>query len=241
MSYAQPFEHRQYLIVGNGRTAKHFTHYLRALDLTFYQWRRGDSHLNELTQAVDRALLLISDKSIEPFVEANEFLKAKMLIHFSGAMSFDFAFSAHPLNTFGEDLYPIEVYKQTPFIVDSHAPPFEQLLPGFKNPHFKIDQNKKDLYHALCVMSGNFTTLLWQCAFRKFERDLGLPKSALFTYLNQVKENLIANSDTALTGPLTRDDSATIKRNLDALEGTAEQALYKSFLHYYSEVQNEYK
>jgi predicted short-subunit dehydrogenase-like oxidoreductase (DUF2520 family) len=116
------------------------------------------------------------------------------------------------------------------FVCDPGGPKFEAIFPEFKNPHFKIAPNKKAYYHALCVMSGNFTTLLWQTFFTRLERDLDLPDSAAIPYLEQIANNLIHAPHSALSGPIARGDLATIQKNLSALEGDPLQSIYASFV-----------
>jgi predicted short-subunit dehydrogenase-like oxidoreductase (DUF2520 family) len=101
-----------------------------------------------------------------------------------------------------------------------------------KNPHFFISSEKKSLYHALCVMSGNFTTMLWQNTFTAFEEKLDLPKEILFSYLQHTTQNLIESPNQALTGPISRGDTKTILSNLESLQNTPEQSLYYAFLNF---------
>ncbi len=229
-----------YLIIGDGRLARHFKEYLSLLQLTVFSWSRKDSKaaLQTLVANADRILLLISDSAIASFIEQHDFLKNKVLIHCSGVLTIEGAVSAHPLNTFGPDLYDLETYKNTPFVLEEGRSEFKTLLPFLPNPYYYIPAEKKSLYHSLCVMSGNFTSLLWQNAFELFEQKLGLPKSALCSYLVQTQKNLVSDSATAFTGPLARGDRSTIVRNLDALSGMPEQKIYYSFLNYVLEKKN---
>ncbi|OFZ15438.1 MAG: hypothetical protein A2Z20_12115, partial [Bdellovibrionales bacterium RBG_16_40_8] len=213
-----------YLIVGSGLLAKHLAHYLDTLRIPFLTWSRNspettDSSLEHLAKKSDRILLLISDNEIANFVKNHKFLLQKKLIHCSGALTFSFAESAHPLNTFGPDLYEQKVYLNTPFILESGRTPFSELLPGLSNPHYFLTPEKKALYHSLCVMAGNFTTLLWQNVFKLFEEDLKLPHEVLLSYLDTVATNLKLSPKSALTGPIARRDTQTIIRNLDSLAG----------------------
>lgn len=223
-----------YLIIGGGRLAKHIAYYLGLLDIPFEIWSRKKSvsELAALAESAERILILISDGEIARFVQEHPFLLEKKLIHCSGVLTFPFAESAHPLNTFGPDLYDKETYTQTPFIIEKGRSDFVELLPGLPNPHFVVSPEKKALYHSLCVMSGNFTTLLWQNVFEIFEAELKLPKETLFPFLKTTLKNLKKSAPNALTGPLARGDTQTIIRNLDALHGRPEQTLYYAFLNY---------
>ena len=59
------------------------------------------------------------------------------------------------------------------------------------------------------------------------------------SYLLQQTTNLIANSSTALTGPLVRNDKATIEKNIAALAEDPFQEIYKSFVACYRKLQEE--
>jgi hypothetical protein len=223
----------QYLLIGNGRVARHFQHYFHNLQIPFSTWHRSESEsvLQSKTQSASHILLLISDDAIDDFIKHYllHFKKA-CLIHFSGSLITDLAYGAHPLMTFGYELYDDHRYPSIPFVIDADAPDFASLLPGLNNPHARLNKNLKAKYHALCVMSGNFSCLLWQKLFSSLENEFKLPKEMAYVYLQQQTDNLLKNPDLALTGPLARNDKKTIEKNLDALHGDPFQQVYQSFL-----------
>jgi predicted short-subunit dehydrogenase-like oxidoreductase (DUF2520 family) len=229
---------KTFLIIGRGRVARHLAHYFTLEGFAFRTHNRHEpfenfkSGLSESTHV----LLAISDVGVEPFCLANaEWLNEKTVVHFSGSLSTPLAHGAHPLMTFSNDLYLLETYRALAFICES--PDFENLLPGLKNPHFVLDASLKPLYHAWCVMSGNFSTLLWESFFEQLESRMGLPRSVAMPYLKQLTQNLAQSSAgaTVLTGPLTRGDSETLARNLGALksEGSAYASVYTAFVDSY--------
>ena len=110
---------------------------------------------------------------------------------------------------------------------------FDDLFPGLGNPHFAIRVEDKARYHAMCVMAGNFSQFLWKAVSDRFEQQLGLPAETLHPYLQQLATNFVTNPETALTGPLVRNDVQTIERNLCALGGDSMQDLYRAFVGYY--------
>lgn len=226
-----------YGIIGKGRMAKHFTHYLSLLNIPYQQWHRGQSDevLVALSKSCSPILILIDDGAIESFIEGHAFLKSQLLVHFSGKLQTPLAFGAHPLLSFAQHLYPLETYQKTPFICEDDSPPFTQLLPGLDNPHFTIPRQKRVFYHALCVLSGNFSVLLWKKLFAEFENALQIPKEQAHPFLQQITENLIKDPQKALTGPLVRNDSETIKAHLSALDGDSYQRVYKAFLEVFQE------
>ncbi|MGB6976296.1 MAG: DUF2520 domain-containing protein [Gammaproteobacteria bacterium] len=224
----------QYSIIGNGRVAQHMCHYLKSLDLPFSHWHRQTHYsLQETVKNATHVLLLIKDSAIEPFITEHTDLTEKTLIHFSGCHLSDRAFGAHPLMTFSNVLYPTSNYRQIPFIIEQTTTNFAELLPGLPNPHFTIPRQMKAYYHSLCVMTNNFTTLLWQKFFKELATRWQIPEQATFPFLQQTLTNLQQQNTTALTGPLARNDQATISQNLQALKDDPFQAVYASFVQAY--------
>ena len=74
---------------------------------------------------------------------------------------------------------------------------------------------ERPYYHALCVMAGNFSTILWVKLFDELQHRFGIPASAAHPYLARVAANVMADADRALTGPLSRGDAKTIATNLE--------------------------
>ena len=215
------------LLVGNGRLARHLDHYLGLEGAPHSCWHRGSPvPFDEVRDRADRVVLLISDDAIEGFLDRYRDGERRLWVHCSGSLSTPLAEGAHPLMAFGPELYDLDTYRLVPFVCERGRRPFAELFPGLGNPSFAVDPADKALYHALCVLAGNGTTLLWRRAFDGFER-LGLPQAALLPYLDRVAANL-ADSEDPLTGPLARGDRRTIERNLDALDGDPYRAVYRA-------------
>jgi 2-dehydropantoate 2-reductase len=227
-------------IVGDGRVARHFAHYFTLAGLPFRQWSRRVSEtdptpIESRLADCETVLLLIRDSAIVPFIHENPFLQERQLVHFSGSLSTPLASGMHPLMTFGFSLYDLGAYQRIPFVCELGAR-FGEVFPSLPNPSFSITPEQKALYHSLCVMSGNFTVLLWRKMFEELEGKLGIPREAALPYLAQISANLSLNAGDpggALTGPLVRGDMETIQRNLDALEGDPFQKIYRSFVEAY--------
>jgi len=233
-----------YAILGGGRLGRHMRHYLSLLNLPVTCWTRDrtasfnshsvsdtETRLQKTIEPASHVLLLVSDGAILELLKRYPFLHEKNLVHCSGALSIPGVAGAHPLMTFSHELYTLEHYRRIPFMVDKgHA--FSEWLPGLPNPCFAIGPEEKPRYHALCVMAGNFSQIIWQAAAERFSQ-MGLPPSTLEPYLQQVVTNFVRNPGSALTGPLSRGDQATIERNLVALDGDPLESLYRAFLTYY--------
>lgn len=243
---------QHFAILGGGRLARHMRHYLMLAgtlsDLPVSIWSRDGAddtntlpiantlaRLQATVASASHVLLLVSDKAIPEVLQRYPFLHEKTLVHCSGAQSIPGVAGAHPLMTFGHDLYSLDQYRQIPFVVDQGYE-LGALLPGLSNPHFHIRPEDKPRYHALCVMAGNFSQILWQAAGERFSA-LGLPPESLDPYLQQVVRNFVANPGAALTGPLSRGDQHTTHRNLKALDGDLLQPVYQSFVDLYRKSQ----
>jgi predicted short-subunit dehydrogenase-like oxidoreductase (DUF2520 family) len=219
-------------IVGDGRVASHVLYYLHLLDAPVRAWSRRTAVTSpvETLASCETVLLLVRDGAIEPFVREWPALGDKRLVHLSGSVVTSFAQAAHPLMTFGRDPYDLDTYRRIPFILDERATSFQELLPSLPNPWFTIPASERPYYHALCVMAGNFSTLLWLKLFEALQGRYGIPASAAHLYLEQMATNLRVNPDAALTGPLPRGDMKTVGANLKALEGDPFSAVYAAFV-----------
>ena len=245
-----------YLIIGNGRLAKHFTCYLKLLELKYSQYQRGDTmeSFYQKIRLASHILVLINDDAIDAFIEDKlyNFLDEKIIIHCSGALQSAYAYSVHPLMSFGYSLYDIETYRSIPFICEKiplqvsttsvtqtttllprKNLEFKQLLPGFQNKFYYIDPQNKSYYHALCVIANNFTTILWQGVKKRMLDNVGLEFSAMAAISRQTMLNINTDIDNALTGPLSRNDEKTIQNHLAILDNDAIAILYKAFDQFY--------
>lgn len=226
-----------YGIIGTGRVARHMCHYLTLLSIPYLQIsaRASAFDLEPIIVACDPLLILINDDAIEPYLQNHPSLQQKTRVHFSGSLTTMHAHGAHPLMTFSTELYDLDIYQKIPFVIEKNNLKFNQLLPGLSNPHFEIDAALKSFYHSLCVMSSNFTAILWQKFFQELEHKFSIPKSAVFPYLEQTCLNLM-RQENALTGPLIRNDQQTITSNLQALNFDPFQKIYQAFVDVYAQM-----
>lgn len=221
-----------YLLIGSGRLARHFTHYFTQMGMECLAWSRQDADA-DLKSSLDRCthvLILIKDEAIEKFITAHPQLLTRILIHCSGSLSLPGVYGAHPLMTFNERLYSLPVYQSIPFVVES-AGDLKTVFPLLPNAEYVVPPQQKALYHALCSAGGNLSVVLWQQVFKEFRDQLQLPPGILIPYLRQTFFNLADNPDTALTGPLSRQDWRTVDRHLDALKESPLREIYQAFVH----------
>lgn len=230
------------LLIGDGRLARHLARYFAQLGMGHAAWSRRMHDegrcpdLATLVRLQTHVLLAISDSAIEPFISAHPELEPTVRIHFSGGLATPLAIGAHPLFSFANALYERELYERIPFVIDEGAPPLSVLIPGLPNPSFFIRPEQRARYHALCVLAGNFTTLLWRKLFFELDREYGIPREQALPYLESVARGL-AETDTPLSGPLSRGDTATIARNLESLKGDPFEPVYRAFVEAYERQQ----
>ncbi len=221
-----------YGIVGDGRMARHFSNYLGLSGIPVKKWSRRDNGNIEpdvFLNGCRAVFLLIKDDAILPFAEKYPDLLKMNLFHFSGSLYIEEIPSIHPLMTFTDQLYPLEKYESITFVHEKGKTSFKELFPNLPNRSEALDYRDKSLYHALCVLSGNFTTMLWQKTFTDFGEKLNLDPEILRPYMEQTFENLKNDWQNALTGPLARKDSHTINRNIESLTGDDYQNVYRAF------------
>ncbi len=229
-----------YGLVGRGRVASHMAHYLELEGQQVTRWRRGFQHPPaESLSDTDIILLAISDNALDGFIADNPALRDRPLVHFSGSRVVNGAHGLHPLMTFGPEVYDLEFYRSIPFVEERGDLGFKDLFPHLRNPSWAIDPDDKPLYHALCVLAGNFTTILWAKAMEEFESRLGLPRDVLRPYLERTAVNTLDQGREALTGSLARGDRETIARDLEGLDGDEFREVYLAFTHAFAAMEVE--
>ena len=243
-------------IIGNGKVARHMIRYFELVGQPYVQWFRQSKSINSssitsqsrlarfkhklrnifhqncdtLSAAVadvSKVLLLIPDDQIECFIQNHQTIQGKTLIHFSGSLFSEKAQGCHPLMTFGDDLYELSRYQSIPFVVDEGVD-FGQIFPLLENTVYPIKPEQKAIYHAMCVMAGNFSHMLWQVTGAEL-KNLGLPAHIMSSYLLQNTENFVCHPEHSATGPFVRGDSDTINHHQTALANHPLSGIYQAF------------
>ena len=122
----------------------------------------------------------------------------------------------------------MENYKKIHFTLCG-AENLTSILPGWPNSFSTISRSELALYHAYCVVGGNFPVLLWQQMSQGLEK-LGIPNDKISIYLETVLKNFLQHRHQALTGPLQRRDFETIQKNLRALQNEPSEKIYRAFV-----------
>lgn len=226
-------------ILGAGRMATQFKIALDALQIPYTSWLRSEGNftLSAKVKNAKRILLLVPDKFISCIVDENEELfKNKILIHFSATHRDPRILGFHPLGTFNKE------QKIDFSIVHFHSVHpeslFREALPFLKNNYLQLSEEKTQSYHALCVMAGNFSAILWKAFFKEMKK-LGVSQAAAHSYFEMFAANVARNPDTAVTGPLVRNDVPTLEKNMNSLKDKKELfEIYKAFVQIFSENKN---
>lgn len=225
-------------LVGNGRLATQLEKILKENSFPYSHIFRSQNSTDDIQKHISQSThiwLAITDGAIENFYQQYSGSGTTATwVHFSGAHNSNTIYSAHPLMTFSKTPMAPDDFDKIHFVL---TPPtdnenqftFDNVLPGFKNSHSFLSADKKALYHALCVVAGNFPMILWSEVQAQFQ-NLQLPTAALNTYLDQVTTNFKRDGASALTGPIVRGDIKTIHDNLNALSGNSLKSIYEAFL-----------
>jgi hypothetical protein len=224
------------LLVGNGRTSRHLSFYFQSLNYKILRWHYKDNSYDELKnlfKICTYCFILIKDDAIPQFIEENYFLKSEKSFHCSGLLITEGITSIHPLMTFSESLYDISFYQKIHWAIFEKNKCLTDYIPRLTNPFFYVNPIQKNLYHGLCVMSGNFTQLLLQQVLFQWENSLQLSQESLQPYMQQTLDNFWKSGTKALTGPLARKDFGTIRKHLKSLQHSNLLNLYQTFLKLY--------
>ncbi len=214
----------QPLIIGKGRLAKHICHYLNLKNTESFKWNRSlsDEQLEKSISQCSIIYLAISDSSLYSFFKEKlqpillKHNSQQAVVHFSGALHLPPMIAAHPLMSFPKELYDLSFYEKIHFSLTG-SQNLKEIFPSFENSFSILPAEEKPLYHALCVMGGNFPQMLWNFTEAQLEQ-LKIPAAAIENYFSAILENYKNLKQHAITGPLVRKDRETMQKNMSALE-----------------------
>lgn len=228
----------KYIIFGTGRVGNNIDAWLTGLghQVTMVNHNQADhqtSQCKTLVKQADIVVAALPDAGLTSwFQDWQGTVGQRPAIHFSGALHLQGMHGFHPLYSFPHHIIPATEMHALTFACPKGGPDFACIFPNATNPTFLLADQDRAHYHALAVLSGNFTAHLWNQTAREFERHYGLSSTpALAQYFNSVLARFAENPTTSLTGPLARQDSPSVKANLKALEENHDLTdLYKAFL-----------
>lgn len=218
-----------YLIVGSGRLALHLRHYFTLLEIPFVNWSRkhgSKTQLKHLVELSETVLLAISDDSISEFSDELDLIESQKLVHFSGSRTFDRIYGVHPFASFSDHLFSLDFYKSILFVCEEGSL-FHELFPALENPTTFIEVKNKPRYHAQCVMLANGLGALLRGTQESMSGLADIQNKDLNQFIDSVSLNFSNVPVGFLTGPIVRNDKATILRNIESLETEEWKSLYE--------------
>jgi predicted short-subunit dehydrogenase-like oxidoreductase (DUF2520 family) len=134
--------------------------------------------------------------------------------------------SVHPIKTFTDAEAAVQTFPGTFCSAEGDDGALKVLKPAFERigaKVFDILPEMKPIYHAGGVFACNYLAALIEAALRAHEKA-GIPRNASLKALEpMVRETVDAIFDMgpakALTGPISRGDVTTVKRQLGAVRG----------------------
>lgn len=200
-----------------------------------------------VAEASDAIFLTVPDNQIQAVYGSLRGLdlRGKKICHCSGALSAEEAFpdvtalgatgySIHPLFPVSDKWASYKELGSAFFCVEGTGPldfwvkTLESLGPSVQ----EISGDAKVKYHAACVFSSNLVcalvdtglNLLQECGFT----EAGAREALAPLTLSNMKHLLEDGPVQALTGPVERGDSETVRKHLSALGDGPEAALYRA-------------
>jgi predicted short-subunit dehydrogenase-like oxidoreductase (DUF2520 family) len=196
-------------------------------------------HLDEMRGA-DVWMIATRDDAIVPscatLAASGKITPDDIVFHVSGATpSSDLApareqgarvASVHPIKTFTDAEAAVQSFPGTFCAAEGDGDALRVLKPAFEKigaKVFDITPQSKPVYHAGGVFACNYLAALIEAALRAHEKA-GIPRAASLKALEpMVRETVDAIFDKgpakALTGPISRGDAATVRRQLDLVRG----------------------
>lgn len=170
-------------------------------------------------------------------------IKNKNICHCSGLISSNaffnakkygaYVYSVHPLYAISDKYHSYQELSRAYFAIEGseeHLQMMQQLFASMGNPVVLLSSDQKHLYHAAAVMVSNQVLaladfgvqLLTQCGFEREDAQKALYPLMAGNVL-KLSETSIEN---ALTGPVERNDVATVQKHIAALSNE-ETDIYK--------------
>ena len=207
----------------------------------------------DITKYADVIILATPDRYIsqvvEEIAEDGGFRVGQFVLHTAGSLSNEVLCAAsdmgaftgcmHPLQSFSDRERGIELLVGTYFALGGHEQAVKlgaRIAQDFGGKSFILGDEERPLYHASACIVSNYLVSLLHWAMNNYE-SIGLSprqaQDALLPLVQGTIQNIQALGPMgALTGPVSRGDSNTIKAHLDIMKNQEERQLYVALAHY---------
>lgn len=214
---------------------------------TFTKTRAFES-MDELVKACDTIFVTTSDGAIENVWNSIKQydLNDKVISHFSGSLSSDifsgieaagaYGCSIHPMYAFSDKFTSYKQFNNVCLTMEGGGEAVRRMksLFGEKLGHkiFTLDPKDKIKYHAAAAFASNYMVGLMQNALNLMA-ECGFSEKDTFELFAPLMKNNIAamlenGTVSALTGPAERNDIGTVRKHLQALDGTDAEDVYRA-------------
>jgi predicted short-subunit dehydrogenase-like oxidoreductase (DUF2520 family) len=187
----------------------------------------------------DVIFLSVQDKNINDAISEiknlNLDLKGKIFIHNSGAITSDIfrkleidpelCLSLHPVQTFDKIYFENNhLLKGIYFGIEGGQKAksyFKKIIKILGSDYLDIPADKKNLYHAACVIASNFLVTMLNVS-SEVMNNIGIERSKTFEIFKPLIERTLKNIEVdglvnSLTGPFDRNDVEVISNHLNSI------------------------
>ena len=188
----------------------------------------------DVANAADLVFITTVDDQINQIASDLKWRAGQMVVHCSGANSTALLETAkkqgalvgvfHPGNSFADRKQAIQNIAGNTFDIEAEEPllsTFKELVAALDGYWIEVKASDRPIYHVAIEMPSLFTMLLARTAVKIFEAMNIEQKQALNVTvpLMRVAANIIESFGTskALTGPVDRGDTETVKKHIDGL------------------------
>lgn len=203
--------------------------------------------LDSLLEVSDTLFITTTDGAIKEIWDciAKKHVKGKVICHFSGSLSSDvfsnveeagaLACSIHPIYAFSNKFSAYQNLTKALFTVEGSDQAIEKMQELFQllpNRCVRILAKDKVKYHAAASIASNQVAGLIYLAVELL-KEAGIQEQTAYEMLKTLAEDNLASvfsqgCISALTGPIERGDTETVKRHLDAIENPVWNQAYRS-------------
>jgi len=200
----------------------------------------------EVTTAADIVFITTPDGIIQEasrkIAENNGFKQNAVVLHCSGALPSTILAPAKTCGASIGSMHPLQSFASS----ESDTNPFKGIIAAIEGEEnaihiarqiaadlgsisLTIKTDGKTLYHAAAVVASNYLVALQDLAFKLLQIS-GIPEKSAFQVLGPLISGTLSNIEKvgtvkALTGPIVRGDSETVKKHVDEIGSMAPELL----------------
>jgi predicted short-subunit dehydrogenase-like oxidoreductase (DUF2520 family) len=177
---------------------------------------------DQISAVVEMILQMQMDLSLKTFAHTSGSLSAQVLSPLKEKNADVFTF--HPLQTFSSYCISNQYLKEMHiFVENKESMALTEILEMIMNQYHVIDTQHKSKYHLAASVISNLTTGLIDFGFDLLD-EIGMDRENSIEafrplILGTTNSILSKGPKLALTGPVSRGDSETVKQHLECLEG----------------------